>query len=162
MMKKRLNIGWFSFTCCEDSTIMFTELLNDHHEEWFERLNFKHMKILQSKNTMKGMDVAFVEGAITSNEMIKDLKEIRKNCKKLVAIGSCAVQGMPSAQRNFFDGKTKKQISFLLKKFHQTKKVLIPKDIVKVDYEVPGCPMENDKFLEVLNKCLEEFKVAQV
>lgn len=161
-MKKRLNIGWFSFTCCEDSTIMFTELLNDHHEEWFERLNFKHMKILQSKNTMKGMDVAFVEGAITSNEMIKELKKIRKNCKKLVAIGSCAIQGMPSAQRNFFDDKTKKQISFLLKKFHQTKKVLTVKDVVKVDYEVPGCPMEDNKFLEVLDKCLKEFKIAQV
>ncbi|HLD02081.1 MAG TPA: hypothetical protein VJC07_00065 [Candidatus Nanoarchaeia archaeon] len=161
-MKKRLNIGWFSFTCCEDSTIMFTELLNDHHEEWFNILNFKHMKILQSKNTMKGMDVAFVEGAITSNEMVKELKNIRKNCKRLVAIGSCAIQGMPSAQRNFFDDKTKKQISFLLKKFHQTKNVKTVKDVVKVDYEVPGCPMEDNKFLEVLGKCLEEFKVAQV
>ena len=161
-MKKRLNVGWFSFTCCEDSTIMFTELLNDHHEEWFDILNFKHMKILQSKNTMKGMDVAFVEGAITSNEMVKELKNIRKNCKRLVAIGSCAIQGMPSAQRNFFDNKTKKQISFLLKKFHQTKNVKTIKDVVKVDYEVPGCPMEDNKFLEVLKKCLEEFKVAQV
>ncbi len=161
-MKKRLNIGWFSFTCCEDSTIMFTELLNDHHEEWFKILNFKHAKILQSKNTMKGMDVAFVEGAITSNEMIKEVKEIRKNCKRLVAIGSCAIQGMPSAQRNFFDDKTKKQISFLLKKFHQTKNAKTVKDVVKVDYEVPGCPMEDNKFLEVLGKCLEEFKVAQV
>jgi hypothetical protein len=26
---KRLVVGWFSFTCCEDSTILFTELLND-------------------------------------------------------------------------------------------------------------------------------------
>ena len=161
-MKKRLNIGWFSFTCCEDSTIMFTELLNDHYEQWFKILNFKYAKILQSKNTMKGMDVAFVEGAITSNEMIKELKEIRKNCKRLVAIGSCAIQGMPSAQRNYFDDKTKKEIEFLLKKFHQSKKVKTIKDIVKVDYEVPGCPMEEPKFLEVLNKCLEEFKVAQV
>jgi len=34
------------------------------------------------------------------------------------------------------------------------------KELVKVDYEVPGCPMEEDKFLEVLNKCLKEFKIA--
>jgi hypothetical protein len=26
----RLVVGWFSFTCCEDSTILLTELLNDH------------------------------------------------------------------------------------------------------------------------------------
>ena len=31
---KRLVVGWFSFTCCEDSTILFTELLNDHFDEW--------------------------------------------------------------------------------------------------------------------------------
>jgi len=31
---KKLKIGWFSFTCCEDSTIMFTEMLNDHFFAW--------------------------------------------------------------------------------------------------------------------------------
>ena len=30
----KLVVGWFSFTCCEDSTILFTELLNDHLDEW--------------------------------------------------------------------------------------------------------------------------------
>ena len=69
---------------------MFTELLNEHYEEWFKLLNFKYAKILQSKNTLNGIDVAFVEGAITSKEKIK---EIRKNCKILVAIGSCVEKG---------------------------------------------------------------------
>ena len=32
--QKRLVVRWFSFTCCEDSTILFTELLNDHLDEW--------------------------------------------------------------------------------------------------------------------------------
>ena len=115
---------------------------------------------MKSKNKLEGLDVAFVEGAITSKEKIKEIKEIRKNCRVLVAIGSCAVQGMPSAQRNFFDKKTKDEISFILQRFKHTDKVYALKDIVKVDYEVPGCPMEEDKFLEVLNKCLKEFKVA--
>jgi|SRR3989338_5837201 len=159
-MKKRLNVGWFSFTCCEDSTIMFTELLNKHYKEWLNLLNFKHARIFQSKNTLKGIDVAFVEGAITSKHMIKELKEIRKNCKRLVAIGSCAVQGMPSAQRNYFDEKTKQEIQFLIDRFKHTKKVYSLKELIKVDYEVPGCPMEDDKFLDVLNKCLKEFKIA--
>lgn len=159
-MKRRLGIGWFSFTCCEDSTIIFTELLNDHYKEWFKLLNFKHAKILQTKNTLRGIDVAFVEGAITSQEMIRELKEIRKRCKRLVAIGSCAVQGMPAAQRNTFDTKTKKEIEFLVRKFKQAKKVYSVKDIVKVDYEVPGCPMDEKIFLEVLQSCLKEFNCA--
>ncbi len=158
-MKKRLNIGWFSFTCCEDSTIIFTELLNDHYKDWFEILNFKHARILQSKNTLKGIDVAFVEGAISSKEIVKELKEIRKNCKILVAVGSCAIQGMPSAQRNYFDEQTKQEIKFLLDRFKHTGKVYSLKELVKVDYEVPGCPMEEDKFLEILDRCLKEFKI---
>jgi len=160
-MKKRLNIGWFSFTCCEDSTFLFLELLNDHYEEWFKLLNFKHARILQGKNTLKGIDVAFVEGAISSIRGKKELLEIRKNCKKLVAIGSCAVDGMPSAQRNEFDKKRKKEISFLLKRFKHLDKVYKLKDLVKVDDEVPGCPMEVDKFMEVLYKYLREFGVIK-
>jgi len=160
MPKKKLNIGWFSFTCCEDSTIMLTEMLNDHYEEWFKLLNFKHFRILQSKNTLKDIDVAFVEGAITSKRRVKELKEIRKNCKKLVAIGSCAVTGMPSAQRNNFDKKTKEEISFLLARFGHTEKAYNLKELVKVDYEVPGCPMDEKIFLSVLQQCLKEFNVA--
>ena len=159
-MKKKLNIGWFSFTCCEDSSIVFIEMLNEHYKEWFELLNFKHARIFQRKNTLKGIDVAFVEGAISSKDAVKKLKEIRKNCKRLVAIGSCAVQGMPSAQRNNFDEKTKQEIQFLLDRFNHTDKVYGLKELVKVDYEVPGCPMEESKFLEVLDKCLKEFKIA--
>ena len=61
---KKLRIGWFTFTCCEDSTIMFTELLNTHWEEWNPKLEFVHAKTLQAHNEMREMDVAFVEGAI--------------------------------------------------------------------------------------------------
>ena len=27
-MGKKLAIGWFTFTCCEDSSIVFIELMN--------------------------------------------------------------------------------------------------------------------------------------
>jgi coenzyme F420-reducing hydrogenase gamma subunit len=30
---------------------------------------------------------------------------------------------------------------------------------VKVDYSVPGCPMDEKIFLDVLRKCFEEFGV---
>ena len=56
---------------------------------------------------LEGLDVAFVEGAIASARERKFVEKIRKNCKRLVAIGSCACTGMPSAQRNTFDKKRK-------------------------------------------------------
>ena len=158
-MAKKLVIGWFSFTCSEDSTIMFLELLNDKFFDWKDKLEFRHCKVLKSKNELRDLDVAFVEGAISTHKELEKVKEIRKNCKKLVAVGSCAVYGRPASQRNDFDAKTKQEIDFILKRFGHLDKVLALKEVVTVDESVPGCPMDTTKFKEVLNKYLAEFKI---
>jgi len=139
--------------------MIFLELMNNYFFEWEKIIDFKYFKLLKSKNELKDLDVAFVEGAISTFKEEKKLKEIRKNSKKLVAIGSCAVNGRPSNQRNFFSDDTKKEIKIVLDKFGHRDKVSALNEIVTVDENVPGCPMEEDKFLEVLNKYLKEFKV---
>lgn len=157
--KKKLNIGWFSFSCCEDSTIVFTELLNDHFEEWEKIINFQHMRVLKRNNSLKNLDVAFVEGAIASTEQEKELKEIRKNCKKLIAIGSCALCGLPSGQRKNFSKEQWTEIEPLIKKFKQKKNMKQLDQCVKVDGGVPGCPMTEAAFLKALESILKEFNI---
>src|SRR4030067_3563333 len=154
--QKKLRIGWFSFTCCEDSTIIMTELLNDHFFEWKKILDIRHAKVLKTKNSLDELDVAFVEGAISSQVQVDKLKKIRSVSKKLIAIGSCAVTGFPSAQRNLFNDQTKAEIQHILTKFNYSEKVMKLDELVQVDAAVPGCPMEADKFLEVLNQLLQE------
>src|SRR5512135_1481037 len=100
--KKKMVVGWFSFTCCEDSTILFTELLNDHLDEWKKLVEFRYVKALKTKNSLKDLDVAFIEGAISSDRQAQEAKKIRDNSKYVVAIGSCAVTGIHSASRNAF------------------------------------------------------------
>jgi coenzyme F420-reducing hydrogenase gamma subunit len=158
-MSKKMRIGWFSFSCCEDSTIVFTELLNDHFDEWSKKMEFQHLRILKKNNKLEGLDVAFVEGAIASEEDADKLREIRKNCKRLVAIGSCAVNGLPSAQRNQFDPERKHEIEFLIHKFRMAKEVKTLAQIVKVDYQVAGCPMVESVFLQTLDKLFKEFDI---
>lgn len=158
---KKLRIGWFTFSCCEDSTIIFTELLNDHWQEWKKLLDIRHARVLQSHNVLDGLDVAFVEGALSSDEHIRYLKEIRSKSVKLVAVGACAVMGLPSAQRNQFDAKKLAEIQPLLDKFAYLPQVKKLSDVVKVDYTVPGCPMDEKKFLEVLSVVLKEFKIVK-
>jgi len=158
--KKRLKIGWFSFTCCEDSTIVWIELMNDNFFKWKDLIEIKHARVLKKNNELTDIDVAFVEGAITTESDAKKLIEIRQNSKKLVAIGSCAINGMPAAQRNMFDDKLKDEIAFLIKRFKQMDKVQKINEIVKVDDDVPGCPMEEDVFLNILDKYLKEFGVV--
>src|SRR3989344_1454505 len=108
---KKIKIGWFTFSCCEDSTIVMTELMNEHWQEW----------------------------------------------KKIVAIGACACIGMPSAQRNYFNKEQKQEIETLIARFSALPEVLKVSDVVKIDAEVPGCPMDPDKFLNVVSNLVKEF-----
>lgn len=156
---KKLKIGWFSFTCCEDSTMVWIELMNENFFKWKDLLDIRHARVLRKINKLENIDVAFVEGAITTESDARKLRSIRKNSKKLVAIGSCAINGMPAAQRNLFDEEQKKEIEFLVERFKQTDKVRTVKDIVSIDDEVLGCPMEEDVFLKILDKYLNEFGV---
>ena len=159
---KKLRLGWFSFTCCEDSTIMFTELMNEHFFEWKKLIDFRHARVLKAKNTLDELDVAFVEGAIASDIQAEKLKEIRSKSKKLIAIGSCAVTGFPSAQRNLFPPEMKAEIQHILDQFHHAEKIRRLDEIVPVDAIVPGCPMDTDKFIKLLNQLLIEFDITPI
>ena len=159
LLGRKLRIGWFSFSCCEDSTIIFVEMMNEHFFEWKKLIDFRHVRILKGKNALDSLDVAFVEGAIATQKDADELKKIRENSKKLVAIGACACEGMPSAQRNDFDEKKKQEIQFLIERFRLMDKVLRVQDVVPVDDFVPGCPMNEQQFLSMLNRHLVEFGV---
>lgn len=148
----KLTAGWFTFTCCEDSTILFTEILNDHWQKWTKAIDFKYAKTLRNSKGIGSMDIAFVEGAISSAGQTERLKKIRGLTKTLVAIGSCAVTGQPSAQRNQFTAEQLEAIKPILERFTYNDKVQRLDEIVKVDYSVPGCPMDETKFIELINK----------
>lgn len=155
---KKIRIGWFSFSCCEDSTIVMTEIMNEHWQDWKKLFDFRHARVLQSKNTLDAMDIAFVEGAIAAPEHEKKIKAIREKSKKLVAVGACAVSGMPSSQRNQFNQEQKEAVQLLIDRFKALPKVLKVADVVKVDAEIPGCPMDPNKFLEVVNQLVKELQ----
>lgn len=150
----KLTIGWFTFTCCEDSTMLMIELLNNHWQEWTKRLDFRYVKALRKYGALGSMDVAFVEGAISSDEQAQKLKKIRKLSKKLIAIGACAVIGQPAAQRNDFDPARLEEIKPVMERFSYSKNVQKLSDLVKVDHSVSGCPMDEQKFLDLISRLI--------
>lgn len=154
----KLNIGWYSFACCEDSTIMFAELLNDYFFEFKEHFNFIDASVLSSKrDTTTPLDIVFIEGASNSDENSEHMKQLRARAKKVVAIGSCACTGMPSAHRNNFTPEQLAEIDFILKKFNYAEKLLKLSDVITVDAQVPGCPMDLNAFMTAVNGLLTEF-----
>ncbi len=158
----RVVVGWFSFTCCEDSTILFTELLNDHLDEWKKVVDFRHIKALKTNNSLSGLDVAFVEGAISSDSQAEEVRRIRENAEYVVAIGACACTGKPSTSRNqFADEQINERIQWYLDHFDYSEKVRPLDEVIRVDDMVRGCPMNVPSFLRTLEKYLELFGVGQ-
>ena len=163
---KKLVVGWFSFTCCEDSTILLTELLNTYLDNWVKLVEFRYLKALKSKNSMDGPDVAFIEGAVSSESQASEVTKIRAHAKYVVAIGSCACTGMPSASRNAFTpehitDKMAEKMKDYMRRFDYSLKVKKLEEVIKVDDKVEGCPMNSEVFLSVLYKYLKVFGVVK-
>lgn len=155
---EKIKIGWFVFSCSEDNTIMFTELMNDHWQEWKRIFDFRHVKVLKKNNIFDAFDIAFVEGAVACPAHEERLKDIRSRSTKLVAIGACAVTGLPASQRNTFTEAQKESIQFLVDRFGALPTVKKVSDVVTVDASVPGCPMNTDMFLKAVNGLVAELR----
>jgi sulfhydrogenase subunit delta len=159
---ERLVVGWFSFTCCEDSTILLTELLNDHLDRWRKVIEFRHIKALKTNNSLAGLDVAFIEGAISSESQAREARRIRESAEYVVAIGACACTGQPSTSRNqFVIEQLDERIRWHLSHFDYGKEVKRLDEVVPVDDKVRGCPMKAASFLQTLEKYLELFRIPR-
>lgn len=160
-MARKLKAGFFSFTGDEGCMIVLLELISDRFAELGEKMEIAYWRILGRGNWRKEeFDVAVIEGAISNDKEAEALREIRKRSKKLIAVGSCAINGSPSNYRNFFDERRLGEIEGILRRFKYREKVQPLKDFVKVDDEVPGCPVLEEPFLKVMEKYSKEFGVG--
>ena len=151
----RLKVGIFSFTCCEGCVIVFLEVLNKKYDEYMKKMKIENFRQLKKVKKIANLDLALVEGAISTESEIKKLKEIRKKSKKLIAFGSGAIDGYPSNQRNKFTGKKKLAVQPLIAKFNQIAKISPLKEFVKVDDNIPGCPVDEDVLIEKMDLYLK-------
>jgi len=116
------------------------------------------------------VDVALVEGSVTSDEHLHELLHIRKQAKVLVALGDCAVTANVTGMRNYL---TKEEVfnyayikavsNDLAGKVpdHPTLLKLLDKvvplqEIVHVDYVIPGCPPSADTIFYVIFELLND------
>ncbi len=151
-MKK---VGIFSFTCCEGCVVVFIEALNTQYDNWMKKIKIENFRALKKVKPIKQLDIALIEGAISTPSEVKKLKEIRSKTKTLVALGSGAVNGFPSNQRNKFGPKKQKQIQPLIDKLHQNKTIEPLNKFIKVDVEIPGCPIDEQQLIKTLNGLLD-------
>ncbi len=141
------KIAVFDFTSCEGC-----ELQLANKEETLgaflgaiEVVNFREVSSDQGDD----YDIALIEGAITRRDEVKRLKAIRKQAKVLVALGTCASFGGINKLKNAYDldEANREVYGDCPKETMPTKAV---KEVVTVDLEIPGCPVNKDEIERIV------------
>lgn len=118
--------------------------------------------------TVGQCDIGFIEGGVANAENVEVLRDFRRHCKLLVAVGACAVNGGVPAMRNQFDLQecleevyingigldnplipNDPEIPLLLDKVHPIH------EVVQVDYFLPGCPPSADTIWIFINDLID-------
>jgi len=113
-----------------------------------------------SRRMLKGpYDIGIVEGSITTPNDVEHIREIRKSCGVLVAIGACATAGGIQALRNWKDIKEFIHIVYASPEYISTLDRSLPiGSFVHVDFELRGCPINKYQLIEVINAFLNNRK----
>lgn len=113
-------------------------------------------------------DIGIIEGGIANSENVEVAREFREQCKIIVAIGACALNGGIPAMRNHYTVTDIFQESYIngigLDHAHIPNDPELPKilnkvhplqEVIKVDYVLPGCPPPAELIWEVVSALLE-------
>jgi coenzyme F420-reducing hydrogenase gamma subunit len=148
------RIGVFKYSCCagcEFQLIFFQK----HVLETLGKFDIVFCRMLQSGGVEEGpFDVALIEGAITEQWQVEQLRRIRSVSQFLIPIGSCAVcGGIPAIKNN------EQEYSVQNRVYEDTSKITSirahPIDqYVPVDGYIKGCPMGERDLVECLTSLL--------
>ncbi len=163
MSKVRLATVWLDgCSGCHMSFLDMDERLLD----LASRIDVVYSPIVDHKEFPEDVDVALIEGSVSSEEDLEKIRQIRARSKVLVSLGDCAVTGNVPAMRNFFP------VADVLRRAYvenvaapgpipdQVVPALLPRarpihEVVKVDVFVPGCPPSADTIFTTLIELVE-------
>jgi NAD-reducing hydrogenase small subunit len=119
-------------------------------------------------------DIGIIEGGCCNEENVHVLRDFRRNCDVLIALGQCAIMGGLPAMRNAImhsDDPLRECLEeayisgpYLRNTTHNIPndpalplmldKVYSCADVVEIDYQIPGCAPSGDVIYSALNRLL--------
>ncbi|MFM8250041.1 MAG: NADP oxidoreductase [Planctomycetota bacterium] len=125
--------------------------------ELASRIDLVCSPYLDTKGIPHDLDVAIVEGAVSSSEDLQKVTELRAHSRILVSLGDCAVTGNIPAMRNPFpleDVLRRSYADSLPSRYVPAlrSRVSPVHEVVPVDIYLPGCPPPADAIYYLLSE----------
>jgi NAD-reducing hydrogenase small subunit len=129
------------------------------------KIDLVYGPLVDAQEMPEDVDVAIVEGAVSSQEDYEKIHRLRERARLLVALGDCAVTSNVPAMRNpipvkklleriYLEGVDEKPRIPTESVPPLLKRVLPLHEVVKVDLFVPGCPPPAAAIAYVLGELL--------
>lgn len=144
------KIAIVSLTSCEGCQFALLDLGERFLEvaKLVEMVDFRLLEDLEDDGSL--LDIAFVEGNPATQANKKTLFELRKRSKLLVTIGNCAAMGGIPEIKNYREKKTAIKHVYKYIQGIENEDVEEVGNLVKVDFALPGCPINGEEFLNYL------------
>jgi NAD-reducing hydrogenase small subunit len=170
-MSEKIRVATTSLCGCFGCHMSFLDI-DERILQLVELVTFDRSPITDIK-VIGECDLGLIEGGVANAENVEVLREFRRHCKTLVAVGACAVNGGIPAMRNRLTVKecldeayvsgvgvynpgipNDPEIPLLLNQVHPIH------EVVKVDYFLPGCPPSADAIWTFLTELLSGQPIA--
>lgn len=150
--KPRLAVH--KFTSCDGCQLAFLNA-GDALLTLSELMEIVHFAEAGKVDLETNVDIAFVEGSISTPEEIARIKKIRETSQYLITIGACATTGGIQALRNFVDHKEWMSAIYASPDYIDTLSTSTAiSHHVKVDWELWGCPVTTQQVLDAIRSLL--------
>ena len=131
-----------------------------------EKVDLVYSPLVDEKVFPEDVDITLVEGAVSSEEDLHKIQQIRERTKTLVSLGDCAVTANVPSMRNAFGVKAicdrayRENVTLDAGMPDQVIPKLLDRavpvnEIVPVDVFVPGCPPSADVIFYLLKELVE-------
>ncbi len=148
---RKPRLGIYSLTGCAGDQLQILNM-EDELLDLVARFIIVDFQEGSSYKEPGSVDIALVEGTVSTETDLEHLKAIREKAKTLIAIGNCAIEGCIQSMRN---GSTSlaeklKDVYGVEPEYFNALESKPLADYVKVDLKIPGCPIEKDETLRAV------------
>jgi sulfhydrogenase subunit delta len=146
----RLKVGIVKFASCDGCQLSLLDL-EDELLDVVGKFDIVEFPEASSSRSSGPYDVLLVEGAISTDDQVREITELRSKAKTLVTIGACASYGGIQALRNWMDHDVVRAAVYAHPEYIDSLATATPvREHVKVDAELHGCPINQDQLRELL------------